>query len=134
MSFGCFVPGQPIQDATAFKQVAPNRWSLELESERPINEVVAFITQPLAAESALGCHVASAPFEQVYASMRYSHLCARSLVASRQSPLAIDNFLSLTGFVALPWFNHKRMPDCGLPHTACVVGTRCDTHPSAAWR
>merc|ERR1712070_1125486 len=64
MSFGCFVPGQPIQDASAFTQVAPNRWSLELESERPINEVVAFITQPLAAESALGCHVASAPFEQ----------------------------------------------------------------------
>merc|ERR1712070_541960 len=51
-------------DASAFTQVAPNRWSLDLESERPINEVVAFITQPLAAESALGCHVASAPFEQ----------------------------------------------------------------------
>uniref|UniRef100_A0A7S0LDK8 Hikeshi-like N-terminal domain-containing protein n=1 Tax=Coccolithus braarudii TaxID=221442 RepID=A0A7S0LDK8_9EUKA len=50
--------------ASAFAQVAPNRWSVTLSSERPINELVAFITQPLSDGSALGCHIASAPFEQ----------------------------------------------------------------------
>jgi len=64
MSFCCFVPGQPIIAASAFQQVAPNRWSVNLSSERPIGEVSAFITEPLQHEMALGCYVACAPFEQ----------------------------------------------------------------------
>eukprot|EP00327_Prymnesium_parvum_P041892 CAMPEP_0195639484 /NCGR_PEP_ID=MMETSP0815-20121206/25609_1 /TAXON_ID=97485 /ORGANISM="Prymnesium parvum, Strain Texoma1" /LENGTH=192 /DNA_ID=CAMNT_0040782027 /DNA_START=256 /DNA_END=834 /DNA_ORIENTATION=- len=50
--------------ASSFTQVAPNRWSIHLESPRPINEIAAFVTEPLAPGMALGCHVASAPFEQ----------------------------------------------------------------------
>mmetsp|Transcript_12076 Transcript_12076/g.27999 ORF Transcript_12076/g.27999 Transcript_12076/m.27999 type:complete len:185 (-) Transcript_12076:183-737(-) len=64
MSFCCFVPGQPMIRASAFTQVAPNRWSVTLSSERPIGELVAFITEPLAEGSAVGCHIASAPFEE----------------------------------------------------------------------
>ena len=50
--------------STVFTQVSETRWVVELTSDTPINELVAFITQPLAADQALGCHVASAPFEQ----------------------------------------------------------------------
>ena len=64
MSFCCFVPGQPIIQSSAFKQVSENRWVVELSSATPINDLAAFITQPLAADQALGCHIASAPFEQ----------------------------------------------------------------------
>jgi len=64
MSFCCFVPGHPMVLASSFTQVAPNRWSIHLESPRPINEIAAFVTEPLAPGMALGCHVASAPFEQ----------------------------------------------------------------------
>ena len=64
MSFCCYVPGHPVVEASAFKQIAPNRWVVELSSATPINELAAFITQPLAADQALACHVASAPFEE----------------------------------------------------------------------
>lgn len=64
MSFCCFVPGQPLVYATSFTQVAPNRWFVQLESPQPIDEIAAFVTEPLAADTALGCHVASAPFEE----------------------------------------------------------------------
>ena len=64
MSFCCFVPGQALIQATSFTQVAENRWSVRLESPTPINEIVAFVTEPLAPGMALGCHVACAPFEQ----------------------------------------------------------------------
>jgi len=64
MSFCCYVPGQPIIAASAFQQVATNRWSTTLSSERSIDEVAAFITEPLQNETALGCYVACAPFEQ----------------------------------------------------------------------
>lgn len=64
MSFCCFVPGQTLVPSTAFTQVSETRWVVELTAETPINELVAFITQPLAADQALSCHVASAPFEQ----------------------------------------------------------------------
>ena len=63
MSFGCFVPGQPLVPSTAFTQVSENRWVVELSSATPINELAALITQPLAADQALGCHIASAPLE-----------------------------------------------------------------------
>jgi hypothetical protein len=63
MSFHCFVPGQPPVSAAAFQQVAPNRWVVQLSSEQAINELACFITEPLAPDTALGCHVASAPFE-----------------------------------------------------------------------
>jgi len=63
MSFCCFVPGHPMVMASQFTQVGPNRWSVNLESERPIDEIAAFVTEPLAPGTALGCHVASAPFE-----------------------------------------------------------------------
>ena len=63
MSFCCVVPGQPVVTSQAFKQVAANRWSVELSSPTPINEVVAFITEPLPADQALCCHIASAPFD-----------------------------------------------------------------------
>ncbi|KAL3908863.1 MAG: hypothetical protein SGPRY_009634 [Prymnesium sp.] len=63
MSFCCFVPGHPMVTASSFTQVAPTRWSVLLESPRPIDEIAAFISEPLPAGMALGCHVASAPFE-----------------------------------------------------------------------
>ena len=50
--------------AKAFTQVSANRWSVDLTSEHPIDEIAAFITEPLPAGAALGCHVACAPFEQ----------------------------------------------------------------------
>ena len=64
MSFSCFIPGQPLVAASAFSQVSENRWSVTLTSETPINELAAFISEPLAVPgTALACHIASAPFE-----------------------------------------------------------------------
>ena len=63
MSFSCFVPGQPVIGNHAFKQVASNRWVVELTSATPINELACFISAPLPDGMALGCHVAAAPFE-----------------------------------------------------------------------
>ena len=64
MSFSCFIPGQPLVAASAFSQVSENRWSVTLTSEAPINELAAFISEPLAVPgAALACHIASAPFE-----------------------------------------------------------------------
>ena len=54
MSFGCFVPGQPLVPSTAFTQVSENRWVVELSSATPINELAALITQPLAADQGRG--------------------------------------------------------------------------------
>lgn len=63
-SFCCLVPGHPLVQSASFTQVSANRWVVDLTSATPINEIVAFITQPLAADQALACYVASAPFEQ----------------------------------------------------------------------
>ena len=46
--------------AEQFQQVDTNRWVVTLTAETPINELVAFISAPLAEGSALGCHIASA--------------------------------------------------------------------------
>jgi len=62
-SFSCFVPGLPVVGADAFQQVASNRWIVTLTAETPINELACFISQPLPEGMALGCHIASAPFE-----------------------------------------------------------------------
>lgn len=51
-------------NASAFTQVAPNRWVVQLSSEQSINELACFITEPLSPDTALGCHIACAPFEQ----------------------------------------------------------------------
>ncbi|EOD25045.1 hypothetical protein EMIHUDRAFT_222639 [Emiliania huxleyi CCMP1516] len=64
MSFHCIVPGHPPVSANAFKQVASNRWIVTLECQEAINEVVAFVTEPLEPSTALGCHIASPPFEE----------------------------------------------------------------------
>jgi hypothetical protein len=63
MSFQCFVPGGPVIGAEAFQQVDVNRWVVNLSSPTPIGELACFITSPLAPGQALGCHIASAPFE-----------------------------------------------------------------------
>jgi len=64
MSFHCFVPGQVPVSLPAFQQVAPNRWVVELTSAHAINELACFITEALAPEQGLGCHIACAPFEE----------------------------------------------------------------------
>jgi hypothetical protein len=64
MSFSCFVPGLPIINASAFRQVDTNRWVIEVTNATPINELACFISQPLPPGMALGCHIASAPFEK----------------------------------------------------------------------
>merc|ERR1712224_295497 len=43
--------------------VAETRWVVTLSAETPINELVCFISSPLAEGQALGCHIAAAPFE-----------------------------------------------------------------------
>jgi len=63
MSFCCFVPGKPYIAAQAFTRVSETKWSVEISSETPVNELAAFITEPLAAGTALALHIASAPFE-----------------------------------------------------------------------
>ena len=63
MSFCCFIPGGQIIQAASFQEVTQTRWVVTLTADTPINELAAFITQPLPAGQALGCHVASAPFE-----------------------------------------------------------------------
>jgi len=63
MSFQCFIPGGPVIGAEAFQQVDHNRWVVNLSAPTPINELACFITSPLAPGQALGCHIASAPFE-----------------------------------------------------------------------
>ena len=63
-SFCCFIPGSPVVSADAFQQVDQNRWVCHLQQETPINELAAFVTKPLAPGTALGCHVAAAPFER----------------------------------------------------------------------
>lgn len=62
-TFSCFVPGGKCFGAEAFEQVAENRWVVTLEAPEPINELACFISQPLSEGIALGCHIASAPFE-----------------------------------------------------------------------
>ena len=62
MSFAMFVPGSPVIPAEAFQQVDSNRWITSIERPTPIDEVAAFISQPLQPGTALGCHIASAPF------------------------------------------------------------------------
>merc|ERR1719152_557444 len=57
-----FVPGGPVIGAESFQQVADNRWVITLEQETPVDEVACFISQPLQPGTALGCHIASAPF------------------------------------------------------------------------
>jgi len=63
MSFCCFIPGQAVVTHDRFRQVDHNRWVIDLSAETPINELVCFITQPLPAGQALGCHISAAPFE-----------------------------------------------------------------------
>merc|ERR1719198_2826820 len=57
-----FVPGGPCIQHDAFRQISDNRWVVDIERETPINEVACFISQPLPPATALGCHIASAPF------------------------------------------------------------------------
>ena len=59
MSFCCFIPGQPIITSDAFQQMDSNRWAVTLTAATEINELSAFVTQPLPTGMALGCHVAS---------------------------------------------------------------------------
>lgn len=63
MSFSCFIPGGHMISANTFQQVDSNRWVVTLNADTPINELVAFISAPLQDGSALGCHIASAPFD-----------------------------------------------------------------------
>ena len=63
MSFSCFVPGGAPIGADTFTQVAANRWVVTLTADTPINELACYISQPLQEGTALGCHIASAPFE-----------------------------------------------------------------------
>ena len=63
MSFCCFVPGGPLIGSDAFQQVGPNRWIVTIEGATPVQELACFITSPLPAGAALGCHIASAPFQ-----------------------------------------------------------------------
>ena len=64
MSFSCFIPGGPVINASSFRQVDTNRWVVDLERESPVDEIAAFISQPLQSGVALGCHVSAAPFEK----------------------------------------------------------------------
>lgn len=62
MSFSMFVPGGAVIGHEAFQQVDTNRWVVTIEQSTPVDEVAAFISQPLQPGTALGCHIASAPF------------------------------------------------------------------------
>ena len=78
MSFQCFIPGGPVIGAEPFQQVDHNRWVVNLSAPTPINELACFITSPLAPGQALGCHIASAPFETFHylgRSPQISRLC-----------------------------------------------------------
>ena len=64
MSFICFVPGRECIGADAFRQASDTHWIVDLMADTPINELVCYISQPLAQGQALGCHVAAAPFDK----------------------------------------------------------------------
>ena len=64
MSFCCFVPGGQIIQSNQFQQVDNHRCVVNLERATPVQELACFITSPLPEGCALGCHVASAPFEK----------------------------------------------------------------------
>jgi hypothetical protein len=62
MSFAMFVPGQHLVQHDAFRQAGDNKWICELEQDTPVDEIACFISAPLSPGTALGCHIAAAPF------------------------------------------------------------------------
>mmetsp|Transcript_850 Transcript_850/g.2403 ORF Transcript_850/g.2403 Transcript_850/m.2403 type:complete len:171 (-) Transcript_850:175-687(-) len=62
MAFHIILPGKPMFSLDAFTQTDAHRYVLPVEDAQAINEVVAFLSTPLAADLALGVHIAAPPY------------------------------------------------------------------------
>ncbi|KAJ1638466.1 hypothetical protein T492DRAFT_943353 [Pavlovales sp. CCMP2436] len=64
MVFHVVIPGRAAVGVEGFAQTSPTRWVLPVEALAAINEVVVFLSAPLAPELGLAVYIAAPPFEE----------------------------------------------------------------------